>query len=653
MQIHANLPPTSDSLHLDGINGSPEAAIPHAPSPGAAAFAALETAICQLDNARDAIMALETQKVAATQGQSELLKRVEALQHETDDLRVQLDKFRVESQSLGHRNAALQEEGRVAGEENARLNHSIAELARSLEHREQATSELQGVVQQKSQENAELARALEHKEGFAAELARVVETKERERLELERAVEHREQEKGELARTVEGKERERVELVRAVEIKEKEAADLTRVVEHKDKEKHELARAVEQKEKENDDLFAQILDLHDLQINDLPTLIIEMARQLTGAEVGLFTQADGDDVIASLGMDDLKPGIADALFEFTRRVRAENAPLIENDSEKLPDGAGLVNLSALPVAARGKETGVLLLANKRRGPFNEHDTRLLLAIGQHAGIALENVRLHHQLNEAYASTIAVLADAIEAKDAYTRGHCESVMRLAVEVGRRLDLKGEKLDEVRYSALLHDIGKIGVPDGILLKPGRLMDEEFMIIQKHPAIGRDLVARVPTLMRLTDAILHHHEKWDGSGYPEGLAGEGIPLVARIVGAVDAFDAMTTPRPYRNAVSHQEAVAEMKRCAGTQFDPQIVDLIDQILNQGMKVNPEPHQTERSILAGTLAELNENPTPAEAQAVEEREEKERGDEAAKEIMEEQARARYEENKDETGADS
>ena len=376
----------------------------------------------------------------------------------------------------------------------------------------------------------------------------------------------------------------------------------------------ELEQELEQKEREKDDLFAQVLDLHDLQIDDLPTLIIEMARQLTGAEVGLFTQADGDDVIASLGMDNLEPLIANALFEFTRRVHAENAPLVENDSKKLPDGSGLVNLSALPVAAKGKNSGVLLLANKRSGDFNEQDTKLLLSIGQHAGIALENVRLHHELNEAYASTIAVLADAIEAKDAYTRGHCESVMRLAVEVGRRLELKGEKLDEVRYSALLHDIGKIGVPDGILLKPGKLMDEEFLIIQKHPAIGRDLVSRVPTLCRLTDAILHHHEKWDGSGYPDGLAGEGIPLVARIVGAVDAFDAMTTPRPYRNPVSHEEAVTELKRCAGTQFDPQIVDLIDQILHQGMQVHPEKHSTERSALLQTAKQNMEAEDEMEA---------------------------------------
>ncbi len=577
MSITANLPPTSHSIHES------VASPPHQPSAGAIAFAALDSARHQLENAHDAIMALGTEKEVAAQQRDQtraqletsqrenadlgqqLLKlradvenlrvqfdeqrrqsaelnaqiaaqaaendalqmRLEAQRVEADQLNVQLDKSRVENESLTHQHAELHERERATGAANARLNHQIAELARHIEAHEDLT-----------QAHADLK------------------------------IEKREAEQ----------ESSRLQ---------------TEVV--------SMGAQLERKEREKDDLFAQILDLHDLQIDDLPTLIIEMARQLTGAEVGLFTQADGDDVIASLGMDDLEPFIADALFEFTRRVKSENAPIVENDGKKLPDGAGLVNLSALPVAARGKESGVLLLANKRNGDFNEQDTKLLLSIGQHAGIALENVRLHHELNEAYASTIAVLADAIEAKDAYTRGHCESVMRLAVEVGRRLELKGEKLDEVRYSALLHDVGKIGVPDGILLKPGKLMDEEFLIIQKHPAIGRDLVARVPTLNRLTDAILHHHEKWDGSGYPEGLAGEGIPLAARIVGAVDAFDAMTTPRPYRNMVSHQDAVAELKRCAGTQFDPQIVDLIDQILHQGMDVHPEKHTTERSTLLET----------------------------------------------------
>ena len=580
MSISANLPPTSYSIE-DGA--APLHPLPHQPSSSASALAAFDAARAQLQKAHDAVIALGTEKEVAAQQRDQTRQQLQDVQSEKAELARQLfqlrddvEKLRVQFEEQRRDAAALNAQVAAATAENQKLQTESEQLRVQLDKRsvenESLTHQNSALEEHNRHADDENAR-LTHQ---VAQLARQLEAHEDLRAEKREV----EQENAQLHSDVAG-----------------------------------LEQKVEQTEREKDDLFAQVLDLHDLQIDDLPSLIIEMARQLTGAEVGLFTQSDGDDVIASLGMNDLKPEIANALFEFTRRVHAENAPLVENNSDKLPDGSGLVNLSALPVAAKGKNSGVLLLANKRSGDFNAQDTKLLLSIGQHAGVALENVRLHHELNEAYASTIAVLADAIEAKDAYTRGHCESVMRLAVEVGRRLELKGEKLDEVRYSALLHDIGKIGVPDGILLKPGKLMDEEFMIIQKHPAIGRDLVSRVPTLCRLTDAILHHHEKWDGSGYPDGLAGEGIPLVARIVGAVDAFDAMTTPRPYREPVSHQEAVAELKRCAGTQFDPNIVDLIDQILHQGMQVHPEKRTTEHSTLLQTAKQNLEAEDEREAE--------------------------------------
>ncbi|RYX80251.1 HD domain-containing protein [bacterium] len=344
----------------------------------------------------------------------------------------------------------------------------------------------------------------------------------------------------------------------------------------------QVSRKLENARERNRDLQEQLLDFYsELRAADLPHLALRLAAGLTGAESGLFTEVDGDGTLATFHLTEMEENLVESLYDFSRQVAHSDDPLIVNDSTQLPDGAGLVNLAALPVTAKGKKRGVLLLCNKRSGDFDEEDTRLLLAIGQHAGLALENARLHEELNEAYAATIAVLADAIEAKDAYTRGHCEGVSRLAVEVAKRLNLSDEQLEQARYAALLHDVGKIGVPDGILLKPTKLMPEEFMIIQKHPQIGRDIVARVSTLSNLSDAILHHHEKWDGSGYPAGLAGEGIPLLARIVCAVDAFDAMTTPRPYRNPVPHSEAIEEMRRCAGTQFDPQIVELVAQIIN------------------------------------------------------------------------
>ena len=332
---------------------------------------------------------------------------------------------------------------------------------------------------------------------------------------------------------------------------------------------------------ENKSLREHIRELHfDLMSQTVPELALQMAMRLTGAEVGLFTEADGDGVLARVGLDELEDFLIEAVYDYSRRSAQTEEPTVENEPQNLPDGAGLVNLAALPFATKGEMRGVLLLANKRSGPFTDAECDILLAIGQHAGLALQNARLHQKLLDSYVSTVAVLADAIEAKDAYTRGHCEGVSRVAVEVARRLGVVDGALDAVRYAALLHDVGKIGIPDGILLKPGKLMDEEFSIIQKHAAIGRDLVARVPALSHLGDVILHHHERFDGSGYPDGLDGENIPLASRIIGIVDAFDAMTTPRPYRDPIEVEAAYAEMARCAGTQFDPRIVEIVTQVL-------------------------------------------------------------------------
>jgi len=362
---------------------------------------------------------------------------------------------------------------------------------------------------------------------------------------------------------------------------EEHRAQLQGEVEQLHGHKSNLEETVAHLHEKNAGMHRELVGLYtDLRGEGLPELVLKLAAGLTGAESGLFTQADGEGTLAELRLSEMEEMLVGALYDYSRRAANSDEPLVENDAKKLPDGAGLVNLAALPVAAKGKKRGVLLLCNKRSGPFTEDDTQTLLAIGQHAGLAMENARLHDELGEAYAATIAVLADAIQAKDAYTRGHCEGVSKLAVEVGRRLELGADQLEQVRYAALLHDVGKIGIPDGILLKPSKLMAEEFLIIQKHPQIGRDIVARVAALAGLAEVILHHHEKWDGSGYPEGLAGEGIPLISRIVGAVDAFDAMTTPRPYRLPVEGAVAVEELRRCAGSQFDPRIVELVADIV-------------------------------------------------------------------------
>jgi HD-GYP domain-containing protein (c-di-GMP phosphodiesterase class II) len=330
-------------------------------------------------------------------------------------------------------------------------------------------------------------------------------------------------------------------------------------------------------------LHTELMEVYrDLRAEDLPTLVLRVGMNLVGAQNGLFVGPQGDETLASIGLDDLPEPITQALYRFTRQAAQTEEPVVCNDSKALPDGVALVNLAAMPVSMKSDLRGVILVANKRNGIFDDNDTELLLAIGRHAGIALENQRLHCALGEAFVSTVAVLADAVEAKDPYTRGHCESVSDLAARVAERMNWDKTELDQIRYAALLHDVGKLGVPDGILLKPTPLSPEEYKVIQTHVSIGRDLVSRVPILQPIVPFVYLHHERWDGGGYPEGLSGESIPLGARIIGVVDALDAMITKRPYREPIALQDATAELQRCSGTQFDPGVVQHLVQILEQ-----------------------------------------------------------------------
>jgi len=167
----------------------------------------------------------------------------------------------------------------------------------------------------------------------------------------------------------------------------------------------------------------------------------------------------------------------------------------------------------------------------------------------------------------------VLSDALETKDSYTAAHADDVADVAVRVGRRLGLCEEDLRTLRYGALLHDIGKIGVRSEVLNKPAALTAEEFEEMKQHTVIGARMLERIPFFAPVRPIVRSAHERWDGQGYPDGLAGEGIPLSARIVCACDAFHAITSERPYSKARSVEEAVEEMRRCSGTQFDPRVV--------------------------------------------------------------------------------
>lgn len=189
---------------------------------------------------------------------------------------------------------------------------------------------------------------------------------------------------------------------------------------------------------------------------------------------------------------------------------------------------------------------------------------------------IELTKYYSAIQYGYLQTVMTLSNSIEAKDSYTRGHCQRVMEISCELARTLGLSENEIDDLRYAAILHDIGKIGISASILNKQGKLTDEEFEEIKKHPAIAYNILKDVEFLQNGLSGILQHHERYDGRGYPNGLKSDDICMFGRILCVADAFDAMTSDRPYRKGMSMEVALNELIRCKGTQFDPEIVDVL-----------------------------------------------------------------------------
>lgn len=195
----------------------------------------------------------------------------------------------------------------------------------------------------------------------------------------------------------------------------------------------------------------------------------------------------------------------------------------------------------------------------------------------------ESQRSFQELQRSYLGSVGALSTALNACDGYTADHTDDVEKLATAVARRLGMTKHELEALRYGALFHDIGKIGVPDSILNKPSPLTPEEWEIMKRHPVIGEQILAPLGFLDGVLPIVRHDHERWDGSGYPDGLAGEDIPLGARIVLVCDAYNAMTSDRPYRDALPRAEAIQRLRQGIGTQFDPGVVEAFRQVLTDG----------------------------------------------------------------------
>jgi HD-GYP domain-containing protein (c-di-GMP phosphodiesterase class II) len=328
-------------------------------------------------------------------------------------------------------------------------------------------------------------------------------------------------------------------------------------------------------------------------------VILDQAIELSGARKGSLMLIDQETEEMKI---EVAYGLPADVIEKTRikqgegiagKVAQEGVPRLllrgirESDSLSEKNGSEAKSAICVPVRSKATILGVLNLSDRvNDGDFTRENLDLMVMMADAVAIALENAKLHEDLYELFINSIKALANAIDARDPYTRGHSERVMRYSVSIAEHLNMSKEEVDFVQYAALLHDIGKIHIRDHILNKPGRLTDLELQIMRDHPLFGARIMEPVKAFRRILPYMYYHHERYGSGGYPEGLEKEQIPLEARIITVTDAFDAMTSARPYRKALPTSVAMEELRRNAGTQFDPDVVRVFVDLLERGVVV-------------------------------------------------------------------
>lgn len=331
---------------------------------------------------------------------------------------------------------------------------------------------------------------------------------------------------------------------------------------------------------------------------DVREHILRAAIELVEADKGLLLSrddgdSDGDlDLVCVHGFEH-DPEHSAIAQRFARevldrdRIVREDAPA--DGGEPAAADAEIDNLVAIPLYLLDRFQGVVVCAN-REGGFEDVDDELLLALGDHAGTALHTQRLQNELNDARRAAMRMLADTLEAHDPLLRREAGEAAMLARMLCRRLELDEPEQEVVATAMLLRDVGHVAVPEHILLKPGPLSPEERSIVELHPRVGFRLIGRLPALDDVAAAVLYHHERCDGTGYPVGLAGDAIPRAARIVAVVDAYSAMVHDRPHRPARSPERALAELSAAAGTQLDPEITEIfLEEVRGAGAGLHAE----------------------------------------------------------------
>ena len=277
------------------------------------------------------------------------------------------------------------------------------------------------------------------------------------------------------------------------------------------------------------------------------------------------------------------------------KVLVSGAPAVVDDHRSLVagvdwEGEAAAPGAAIPIVSEGAVEGVLCAAITSSGrPFDHHDVTILTELAELAAAALEHGRLRQHYDETVQARVEALAAAMDMRDSRTARHSEDVVVLARRVGMLLDLGPASLLELEFAARLHDVGKIQVPDAVLNKAGPLEAHETDVIRCHAAWGSETLARVPGLEAVATIVRFHHERWDGSGYPDGLEGARIPLASRIIAVCDSYGAMTVDRPYRRAMDPHAAFLEIQAGAGYQYDPAVVDALVEVLVAAGEIEPQ----------------------------------------------------------------
>ncbi len=326
-----------------------------------------------------------------------------------------------------------------------------------------------------------------------------------------------------------------------------------------------------------------------IQKDEIVKLIIKTSAEVLNARSGVIhIDSAGRPSLTlnykkGIGVEKVQDLSLDFKDTYARIVQDGKHFVVKADATVSADPTEYGKAIGVPLRIRGEIVGAMLIEEKIDGSsFTEDEIELLSTLSRQAMVAIENSWLYEKLKYNYLSTIQALVNALEASDPYTKGHSERVRCLAVELSNDIGLDQKEVDALEHAAILHDIGKIGIETTLLNKEGTLTKEEHQQIKTHPVIGEEILGPIETLKGVRSTILQHHERYDGMGYPFGLVGEEITLKARVLAVVDTFDAMMTHRPYRGAMSYEKTLDELKKEAGSQFDPYIVKSFIKILHE-----------------------------------------------------------------------